>query len=207
MKIETVIVGSLQSNCYVVYDEESLDAIVIDPGEQPGKIAEILAGRNLRVSHIVCTHGHFDHLGAVARLKEKTGAPIAMSGDDLELYLQAREQAVSWGFEIEAPPRPDLLVAEGTELAAGSLKFTVISTPGHSPGGICLYGQGVVFTGDTVFAGSVGRTDLYGGSMEALKKSFARVMSLPPETRLFPGHGPSSTIEQEKRFNFFMDEL
>jgi hydroxyacylglutathione hydrolase len=206
MKIENIVVGPLQVNCYIVYDEESLDAMVIDPGDDAGKIIRLIDDRKLAVSRIVCTHAHFDHIGAVRELKNKTGAPVMLSKDDFDIYMRADRQASLWGFQLAQPPVPDIYLADGEEIDVGKLHFRVIQTPGHSPGGICLYGEGVIFTGDTIFAGSVGRTDFPGGSMAELKRSFSWILSLPPETKIFPGHGPLTTVKREKEFNFFVHE-
>jgi hydroxyacylglutathione hydrolase len=207
MKIQNIPVGPLQVNCFVVYDEEVNDAIIIDPGDEPEKIISFIEAGKFRVSSIVCTHSHFDHVGAVRRLKEVTDAPVVIHKDDLGIYMHAEEQAVMWGLRMEQPPKPDSFVLEGDEITAGSLRFRVLHTPGHSPGGICLYGNDVIFTGDTIFAGSVGRTDFPGGSYDSLKKSFARIISLPPETKILSGHGPETTVGIERKSNFFVDEL
>jgi hydroxyacylglutathione hydrolase len=207
MKVKHITVGPIQSNCYVVYDEKSSDAMVIDPGEEAGKIIKMIEEDKLKVRYIVCTHGHFDHIGAVSEVKKKTGAKVVINRNDSEIFMHAGELAASWGFQIEQPAAPDMLVEDGAELVVGSLHFRVLVTPGHSPGGICLYGQGVLFTGDTIFAGSVGRTDLYGGDMGELKKSFKRLILFPPETMILPGHGGSSTIGKEKIVNFFVHEV
>jgi glyoxylase-like metal-dependent hydrolase (beta-lactamase superfamily II) len=207
MKIETVVVGPLQVNCYAVYDENSLDAIIIDPGDEPDRILKLAKGLNLKVSYIVCTHAHFDHTGGICAVKEKTGAKILLHVDDLQIYMRAESQGALWGFNIVQPPHPDLLVKDGDEVTAGSVKLGIMHTPGHSPGGICLYAEGIVFSGDTVFAGSVGRTDFYGGDIEALKRSFRRVLSLPPETTILPGHGNWTTVADEWQHNFFVHEL
>ena len=207
MKIENIVVGPLQVNCFIAYDEDSLEALVVDPGDEAEKIIRLIEARRLKVSSIVCTHAHFDHIGAVRRLKEVTGARVIIQKGDFEIFMRADEQAVLWGFQIEQPPEPDVYVIDGDEISAGKLSFKVLHTPGHSPGGISLYGQGVIFTGDTIFAGSVGRTDFFGGSMAELKKSFSKIISLPPGTRIFPGHGPLTTVKKEKEHNFFVDEL
>jgi hydroxyacylglutathione hydrolase len=207
MKMSALAVGPIQGNCYIVWDEKSRDGIVIDPGDEPGRILKIIEENGVKVGIIVCTHAHFDHVGGVSVLKNKTGAKVAVNRNDLEIFLRAERQAVLWGFHVEQPSAPDIFIDEGDEIAAGDLRFTVLLTPGHSPGGICLYGEGVLFTGDTVFAGSVGRTDLPGGSTDELKKSFLRIMSLPAETKILPGHGGASTVGEEKETNFIVYEL
>ena len=207
MKIEKIVVGPLQVNCFIAYDEDSFEALVVDPGDEAEKIIRLIEARRLKVSSIVCTHAHFDHVGAVMKLKKKTGAPVIIQKEDFELYMRAGEQAVLWGFQIEQPSEPDVYVVDGDEIGVGRLRFKVLHTPGHSPGGICLYGEGVIFTGDTIFAGSVGRTDFFGGSNADLKKSFSRIISLPPEARIFSGHGPLTTVKKEKEYNFFVHEL
>lgn len=207
MKIKNIVVGPLESNCYVVYDEGCLKALVIDPGDDAKEIVRFLKGKGLEVESIVCTHAHFDHIGALADLKAETGAPVVLHKADVDLYRNARRMALFWGFDITEPPEPERIVNEGDEVSVGPVKFKVFETPGHSPGSICLYGSGMVFSGDTVFAGSVGRTDLPGGDYQALKKSFARIMSLPAETTILPGHGGPSTVAAEKESNFFIHEL
>lgn len=209
MKIELIPVGPLQSNCYLVYDEAGLDAVVIDPGDEPERIYRSVREKHLKVAAIVCTHAHFDHVGAVGRLRQKTGAPVLLHAEDLELFSRADEQGAIWGFRIEQPPKPDSFVSEGDAITAGAVTLRVLHTPGHSPGGICLYAEaeGVVFTGDTIFAGSIGRTDFKGGDIEALKRSFRRIINLPEKTQLFPGHGNWTTVGDERETNFFMREI
>jgi glyoxylase-like metal-dependent hydrolase (beta-lactamase superfamily II) len=207
MDIDWLIVGPLQTNCYVISDEQTFDAIVVDPGDEADKILQIIRQKKLKVLMIICTHGHFDHVGAVTRLKEGTGAKVALNRDDIDIYSRAEDQAALWEYRIEPPPEPDLFLADRDKVTVGNLNFEVIYTPGHSPGGICLYGEGVVVSGDTIFAGSVGRTDFYGGNIDELKKSFVEILSLPPETRILPGHGEWSTVGTEKKTNFFLDEL
>lgn len=207
MFLQKIVVGPLQVNCFIVADENSNEAIVIDPGDEPDRILEVVKDNNLKIKYIVCTHAHFDHIGAVTEIKEETGAKIIIHKDELEIYEGARDQAAFWGYELAPLPEPDIFVNEGDNIGFGNLSFVVIHTPGHSPGGISLYSENVVFTGDTLFAGSVGRTDFYGGDIERLKKSFVRLLTLPPETKVFSGHGPSSTIQREKTVNFFLSEI
>lgn len=207
MIIRKLVVGPLQENCYIVGDDRTREAIVIDPGDEPDRIVETIKEDKLNVSTIVCTHGHFDHLGAIGDIKRETGAKVLIHNDDLFIFKTARQQAALWGFEIDDMPDPDETVKEGDIIRVGNLVFKFIHTPGHSPGSICLYGEGVVFTGDTLFQDSVGRTDLPGGNMEKLKESFKRLLNLPDEIEVFPGHGPETTIGRERQENFFIYEL
>ena len=203
MIVKSVAVGPLEANCFIVGDEISRKSMVIDPGDEPDRIMEMIRREGLSVDYIICTHAHFDHIGAVADVKKETGAKIVLHEDELELYHAARDQAAFWGYEMDNLPEPDIFVKDGDEISAGTIKFKIIHTPGHSPGGICLYDGGIVITGDTLFAGAVGRTDFYGGDMGKLRQSFERLMSLPPETAILPGHGPNSTIERELKENIF----
>lgn len=207
MLIKKMAVGPLQSNCFIIGDEKTAESVVVDPGDEPDLLMDVIDGNGLKVRYIVCTHGHFDHVGAVADIKGKTGAKVVIHKDELEIYHAARDMAAFWGYEVERLPEPDMLVDDGDRIRVGNLSFTIIHTPGHSPGGICLYGEGIVVTGDTLFAGSVGRTDFYGGDMNKLRDSFNRLMLLPEETKILPGHGPDSTIGIEKRDNPFASDF
>ena len=207
MIIEMIPVGPLQGNTYIVGDEETRQAVVIDPGDESDRILEVAKANNLKINEIICTHAHFDHVGAAGDIKKETGAKIIMHKEDLETYSLAKDQAAFWGFQVDDLPQPDGFVGEGDEIKVGSLSFKVMHTPGHSKGGICLYGEGIVITGDTIFKGSIGRTDFPGGSIEELKSSFRRIIELPDDTRVLSGHGPETTIGYEKQTNFFMSEL
>ncbi|NOX19889.1 MAG: MBL fold metallo-hydrolase [Nitrospirae bacterium] len=207
MQVKRLVVGPLEENTYIVYDKETKEALIIDPGDEPDRIEDLVRVEGLKVKYLVCTHAHFDHVGALPELKKSTSADILIHPDDLEIYEAARDMAAFWGYDIDPLPKPDIYVKEGDVIKAGNLSFKVIHTPGHSPGGICLYGQGVLFTGDTMFAGSVGRTDFHGGSLSKLKESFKRLISLPADTVVYPGHGPETTISNEKQNNFFIHEL
>lgn len=206
MLIKRLVVGPLEVNCYIIGNKNS-KAMVIDPGDEPDRIIELIKNNGFIIDYIVCTHGHFDHVGAIPDLKNATGAKVLIHEDEQEIYQAARDMAAFWGYEIENLPDPDIFISEGDNIKAGDLNFKVLHTPGHSPGGICLYGEGLVLTGDTLFAGSVGRTDFYGGDMNQLKNSFGRLMALPEDTRVLPGHGPESTIGEEKRENPFAFDL
>lgn len=207
MIVKNIVVGPLESNCFIIGDEISRKAIVIDPGDEPDRILETLRTSGLTLEYIICTHAHFDHVGAVSEIKKETGAEVIIHKDELDLYRAAGDIAASLGYDIGGLPDPDRLVHEGDEISVGTIIFKVLHTPGHSPGGICLFGEGLVITGDTLFAGSVGRTDFYGGDMDKLKQSFQKLMSLPLETRVLAGHGPNSTVGRERSGNFFSREI
>lgn len=178
MQIKTIKVGSLQTNCYIVADEKSGEAMVIDPGDEPSKILAQLKG--LKVKYIVLTHGHPDHFGAVDEVRSKTQAPLLMHAAD------------EWFF------KPDREIKDGDVLRIGNLSFEVFHTPGHTEGGICLYRQGHLFSGDTLFAEWHGRVDLPGGSMAKMQSSLRRLANLPNDTRVYPGHDEETTIGVEK---------
>ncbi len=207
MIVKRLAVGPLEENCYVVGDEKTKQAIVIDPGDEPDRIIELIKNNGFEVSTIICTHAHFDHIGVVGDIKKVTDAKILLHKDDIELYEGAKDQAAFWGYDLDDIPHPDGFLNEGNEVKAGNLIFKVLHTPGHSPGGICLYGEGVVITGDTLFQGSVGRTDFQGGDIIKLRESFKRLLDLPEDTTVLSGHGPETTIGIEKRENLFVEEL
>jgi glyoxylase-like metal-dependent hydrolase (beta-lactamase superfamily II) len=203
--VKSIPMGPLEANCYIVACEETLEGIVIDPGDEPDRIIEEI--EDIEVVAIVLTHAHFDHVGAAGDIKEKTGAPIAVHEADVGLYGGVKDQAAFWGYKLDPLPAPDRLLSEGDIIEAGTLSFTVVHTPGHSPGSICLYVGNAVFTGDTLFAGSIGRTDFPGGSMSDMRESFRKLMRLPDETLVFSGHGPGTTIGQERAENIFAAEF
>jgi len=206
MFFSRLVLGPLQVNCYILGDEETGEAVVIDPGDEDDRILDILNNNNLRLRYIINTHAHFDHVGVNQLLKEATGADILIHEEDEELLRIAGDQAFLYGLDI-TPSRPDRLLKDGDEIGIGRIKLKVIHTPGHSEGGICLLGDGFVFTGDTLFAGSAGRTDFPGGDMERLVRSIReRLALLPDNTRVLPGHGPETTIGEEKENNPFFKE-
>ena len=204
MIIRTIPVGPLEANCFIIADEVSKKAIIIDPGDEPDRIMEIIGSEGFSVKYILCTHAHFDHIGAVPDIKGLTDADVILHKDDIDLYHGAADQAALWGYDLPPLPEPDILVEEGDMITVGKLKFNVLHTPGHSPGSFCLFGEDIVVTGDTLFAGAVGRTDFYGGDMNKLKSSFERLMALPPSTEVLPGHGLNTTIGRERSDNFFL---
>jgi len=205
MKVHIMEVGAYQANCYLVFDEETKEALIIDPGAQGREIMAQVQKLGLNVKYIVNTHGHSDHIGANQYVKEATGAPLLIHEADAPMLTSpAKNLSIYFGEDINKPPA-DRLLKDGDVVEAGSLKFKVLHTPGHTRGGICLVGQEVCFSGDTLFAMSVGRSDFPGGSHETLINSIkTKLMTLDDETVVFPGHGPYTTIGQEKAGNPFL---
>ena len=209
LRVAVVEVGPLMVNAYIVEEPSSKKAMVIDPGDDGDAILREIRGRGLSVEKILLTHGHFDHVGAVRVLREKTRAPVHIHAEDAGRMATARRQALMFGLSADDPPPPDVLVAEGDRIALGGHEFLVVHTPGHTPGCVSYLSGGLAFVGDLVFAGSIGRTDLPGGSHEQLLASVrGKIFVLPDDTVIFPGHGPPTTVGEEKRSNpFFTGEF
>lgn len=209
MIVETLQLGPIATNCYIVHDEATGRAAVIDPGGDAPRVTAALARRNLTVEAIIATHAHFDHIGAVRDLVLATGAPFLAGEAELPVLKTAAEQALMFfGIAVPPPPAPDRLLRDGDELTLAGARFRVAHTPGHSPGHICLLGDGAAFVGDVVFPGSIGRTDLPGGDYDTLMRAIARhILTLPDETVLYSGHGPETTVGRERRTNPFLAGL
>ncbi len=201
MKVTSLPVGSLETNCYIVASDR--DCLVIDPGDDAGIILEVVGREGLRVHGIVLTHGHFDHYLAAGEVQEATGCPVYVGAADLPSLKDP-----GWMAEYMPPghvmPEDVRVLSDGDTVEAGVLSFRVIHTPGHSPGSICLYSPGVLFSGDLLFNGSVGRTDLPGGDSRAMRESLRKVGMFPDDTVVYPGHGPSTTIGEEKESNPYL---
>ncbi len=207
MIIKTLVVGPIQANCYILGCEETLEAAVIDPGDEADRILHALAESSLTAKLIINTHGHFDHVSANKRLKEVTGAPILIHHLEAPMLDQLSSSAAAWGLSADDSPAPDRELKGGDEVSFGNITLTVIHTPGHTPGGISLYNEDYVFVGDTLFAGSIGRTDFPGGSFETLKESIQqKLFTLSDDLKVYPGHNQPTTIGEEKRFNQFVGE-
>ncbi len=204
MTIDKIVVGQLDVNCYVVYDGDASEAAVIDPGDEFERIADLLDRHGITPKYIFFTHAHYDHVCAAGELKGKYGAAVVMHEDEKDTYRNTRVLCLSWGFAEDDFPDPDLLVTGGDKITLGGNTFEVLHTPGHTPGSICLYTEGALFTGDTLFRRSVGRTDLTGGSMAKLEGSLKKLMSLPPDTRVYCGHGDETIIGEELKNNPFL---
>jgi len=203
--IKKLEVGPIMANCFILGCESTKDAVVIDPGDDADRILMTLAKSGLKVKYLINTHGHFDHVGANKRMKEVTGAKIAIHPDDEPMFQELSRSAMMFGLSAENSPPADILLNDGDEITFGEITLKVIHTPGHSRGGICLYTKGHLFAGDTLFAGSIGRTDLNGGDYDTLISSIKeKLLVLEPETIVYTGHGPETTIGNEKRMNPFL---
>ena len=194
LTLHTLPLGAYQTNCYILHQEASSSCVVIDPGYTPEVILDFLAGKGLKLEAILLTHGHFDHVGAVRDLAAETGCQVYLNPDDLSM-----------------PPRMTAgplyytdTYSDGDTLSPAGIPFQVLSTPGHTPGSVCLIAENYLFSGDTLFAGSRGRTDLPGGSTRAILESLRRLAALPQDYSVHPGHGESTTLAWEKQYNPYM---
>ncbi len=204
MILEKLVVGPIASNCYIVGSQSSNEGMIIDPGAEAGEIAKKVGDLGLSIKLIVLTHGHLDHIGALKEVREAIGAKVAIHADDAS-FLLGRSLSTLSSLPYPTALPPDRLLKGGDSIDIGDLHFLVLHTPGHTLGGICLLGQGVVFSGDTLFNYGIGRTDLSGGSSSQLMSSIhTKLMILPDNTIVCPGHGPDTTIGAERRGNPFL---
>jgi glyoxylase-like metal-dependent hydrolase (beta-lactamase superfamily II) len=208
MIFETLVVGPLGVNSFILGCAETKEGVVVDPGGDPDKIIAAITRLGLRIPCVINTHGHFDHVGGNRKVLEHTGAELLVHEGDVQYLARAAEIAVKYGVTTENSPRPDRFLEDGMILTFGNYRMKVLHTPGHTPGGCCLYiaEEGLVITGDTLFADGIGRTDFPGGSQKALIESIrTKLLNLPDVTRVYPGHGPFSTIGHERRYNPFIN--
>ena len=208
---EVFPVGMLACNCSILGDESTGDAVVIDPGDDIERVQQTLAKHSLRAKYIVATHAHIDHVGGIEKLKQATGAAVLMHESDLPLYQNLALQAEWLGVPTPGITDVDQFLKEGDLLHWGTLSLEVLHTPGHSPGSISLHLPGEnrrILSGDTLFQGSIGRTDLWGGSMDEILRSIRnRLLIFPDQMPVFPGHGLPTTIGAERERNPFLQEL
>lgn len=205
MILESLPTGPLQVNCYILGCEATRMAVVVDPGGEAEQIIALLQGLDLQLEMVINTHGHFDHVGGNRKLLETTGVELLLHKDDKELLGMALQHAAAYGLSTELSPEPQRLLSGGETISVGELEIKILHTPGHTPGGICLYVEDQLIVGDTLFAGSIGRTDLPGGNHQQLLTSIhEQLLVLPDETTAHPGHGPATTIGRERAYNPFL---
>ncbi len=209
MILETLTVGPFQENCYVIGDESTGEGALVDPGDEAARIALAVEQTGLEVGRIIVTHAHIDHVGAVAALVDEYSCPVLMHAEAEPMLGQLPTQALMMGLRFGKVPAVERHIEDDEVLDVGGLRLRALYTPGHAPGHLAFYleSEGLVLSGDALFAGSVGRTDLFGGDMELLLRSInERLLALPDETRVYPGHGPQTTVGDERRYNPFLQQ-
>jgi hydroxyacylglutathione hydrolase len=207
MILEALTVGPFQENCYVIGDEETGAGALVDPGDEAARIALAVEQTGLDIGQIIITHAHIDHVGAVAALADEYACPVLMHAEAEPMLRQLPSQAMMMGLRFGKVPTVDRHIEDEEVLEVGGLRLKSLYTPGHAPGHLAFYlaDEGLVLSGDALFAGSIGRTDLFGGDMDLLMRSInERLLTLPDETRVLPGHGPETTIGEERANNPFL---
>lgn len=205
MKISGVTVGAFQENTYLVVDEDTNEAVMIDPGAEGGRLIRMIEESGAELRAIWVTHGHVDHIGGIAEVKRRYDVPIYLHPADRPVYDAQSFFAESYDIPFEVPPPPDFELAEGDSVTVGNLSFKVLHVPGHAPGHVIFHGHDIVLGGDLLFAGSIGRTDLPLSNPSHMAESLEKIRTLPPETVFYPGHGPSTTLAVELRTNPFLN--
>lgn len=202
METETLIVGNLSTNCHLAWCRDSKEALIIDPGNDAGTILKAIQSLNLKVKYIVNTHGHLDHIGANGELHSALNCPIAIGNLDQGMLTDERENLSYHVGQPVISPAAEILLQQGDKLEFGQCTLVVLATPGHTQGGISLYGHGILFAGDTLFRRSIGRSDLPGGNQHQLLASIkSKLLTLPDATRVLSGHGAETTIGEERVHN------
>jgi len=205
VNVETFTVGAFQENCYLIVDDRSRKAVIVDPGGEGERLVEAIEKSGAELEAIWITHAHVDHVGAIASIKRRWDVPVYLHPADRRLYEAASRQAEVYGVPFEEPPPPDREFADGQRLELGDAEFTVMHAPGHAPGHVVIHGQGMALVGDCLFAGSIGRTDLPFSNPPHLAESLKKIADLPPETVVYPGHGMETTIAEERLSNPFLN--
>ncbi|MFL5485454.1 MAG: MBL fold metallo-hydrolase [Gemmatimonadaceae bacterium] len=205
MDVQTITVGAFQENCYLVIDERSNRAVIVDPGSEGDRLVAAVDQSGAKLDAVWVTHAHVDHVGAIASIKRKWDVPIYLHPLDRRLYDAAARQAEMYGVPFEEPPPPDREFADGQRLELGDIEMTVLHAPGHAPGHVVIHGNGIALVGDCLFAGSIGRTDLPLSNPPQLAATLEKISALPAATVVYPGHGMDTTIGQERLTNPFLN--
>jgi len=205
VRIQTITVGAFQENTYLVVDERSNRAVIVDPGGEAERLIEAIEASGAALDAIWVTHAHVDHVGAIASIKRKWDVPIYLHPLDRRLYEAVSRQAEVYGLPFEEPPPPDREFVDGQNVKVGEQEMQVMHAPGHAPGHVVIYGDGIALVGDCLFAGSIGRTDLPFSNPPHLAATLEKLAALPPETVVYPGHGVETTIGEERLSNPFLN--
>jgi len=205
VKVQTITVGAFQENSYLIVDERTNRAVIVDPGGEGERLIEEVEATGATLDAIWITHAHVDHLGAIASIKRKWDVPIYLHPLDRRLYEAASRQAEVYGIPFEEPPAPDREFSDGQRIKVGDREMRVMHAPGHAPGHVVIHGDGIALVGDCLFAGSIGRTDLPFSNPPQLAATLEKLAALPPETIVYPGHGVETTIGEERLSNPFLN--
>lgn len=205
VKVKKIISGQIGANCYIVYDTDTMKAAVIDPGEDGGKIIKEIEAGGFAPEMLINTHGHYDHILSDELIRTKFNIPLAAHKDEVAMLADPQRNASAMFGNPQSVSAPEILLEDGQTVKLSFTEFNVIHTPGHTKGGICLDFGGFLITGDTLFAGTIGRTDFPGGSYEEIMKSLEKIKKLKPDTVIYPGHGSATTLANELRHNPFLN--
>ncbi|MDR1195537.1 MAG: MBL fold metallo-hydrolase [Endomicrobium sp.] len=205
VKVKKIISGRIESNCYIVYDSDTMKAVIIDPGEDGDKVIGEIEKNGFKPELLVNTHGHYDHILSDEQIRAKYKIPLAAHKYETDMLADPQKNASAMFGEARSVKTPEMQLEDNQEVSVSFSKFKVIHTPGHTKGGICLLFDGFIITGDTLFAGTIGRTDFPGGDFEEMKKSLEKIKKLDPSTIIYPGHGSVTSLANELRHNYYLN--